>query len=315
MFFRPDRLAIMREMILAQSDAQRVHALERLRPYQIEDFYDLFKAADGAPVTVRLLDPPLHEFLPARSADLSQLAADIGVTPKDVQRMANSLREQNPMLGHRGCRLAISWPEIYEMQTTAVFEAMQMALSEGIEVHTELLVPLVSDPVEFRTVRDRILESYAPWRTEPRMPERPRIGSMIEIARACLFADKIAALSDFISYGTNDLTQSIYGLSRDDASSFIPAYIDSGIMAHNPFNVLDNDGVGWFMQMATKKARAANPSIRIGACGEQSANPETVAWLQNGIVDYISCSPYRVPITRFAAGRAAALSTDSLLSS
>lgn len=305
MFLQSDRLHLMQRMILAQDSGQRREALNTLQPLQTQDFYELFAAVKGAPVTVRLLDPPLHEFLPQRHEELVRLAESLEMEVRALKQHAARLREQNPMLGHRGCRLAISWPEIYDMQTSAVFEAMHKAHQEGIEVHAELLVPLVSDPEEFRYVRDRILENYRPWVGVDGMPERPDIGSMIEVPRACLMADKIARLSDFISYGTNDLTQSIYGLSRDDASSFLPAYLDASIMKANPFAVLDQEGVGWFIRMASHKARGANPEIRIGICGEQSADPQTITWLQNGMVDYISCSPYRVPIARFAAGRAA----------
>lgn len=305
MFLQSDRLHLMQRMILAQDSGQRRDALATLQPLQTEDFYDLFTSVNGAPVTVRLLDPPLHEFLPQRHEELVRLAESLDLELRVLKQHAARLREQNPMLGHRGCRLAISWPEIYDMQTSAVFEAMHRAQKEGFEVHAELLVPLVSDPEEFRYVRDRILENYRPWADKDGMPPRPEIGSMIEVPRACLMADEIARLADFISYGTNDLTQSIYGLSRDDASSFLPAYLDAKIMKANPFAVLDQEGVGWFIRMASKKARGANPEIRIGICGEQSADPRTIAWLQNGMVDYISCSPYRVPIARFAAGRAA----------
>lgn len=310
MFLQSDRLHLMQQMILAQDSAQRRAALDRLQPLQTQDFYDLFKAVDGAPVTVRLLDPPLHEFLPHRRDDMVRLAASLSVDLRVLQEHASRLREQNPMLGHRGCRLAVSWPEIYDMQATSVFEAMHRALQDGLRVQAELLIPLVSDPEEFRYVRDRIIDNYQRWKDEPGMPDRPRIGSMIEVPRACLLADEIARLSDFISYGTNDLTQSIYGLSRDDASSFLPAYLEAKIMDANPFAVLDQEGVGWFIRMASKKARGANPEIRIGICGEQSADPSTIRWLQNGTVDYISCSPYRVPIARFAAGRAAIVHTD-----
>lgn len=307
MFFEPQRINRMREVILSQTAQQRSDALAALKPFQVADFYGIFKAVEGSPVTIRLLDPPLHEFLPRRSEDLEAIGSQMGLTPRDVKRIAGNLREQNPMLGHRGCRLAISWPEIYDMQSEALFEAMSRAIADGYEVRAEILIPLVSDPVEFQVVRDRILSVYAPWASQAGMPARPYIGSMIEVARACLLAGEIAELSDFISFGTNDLTQSVYGLSRDDASSFLPAYLDAGIMKDNPFAVLDQRGVGWFIEMASKKARAANPQIRIGVCGEQSSDPRSVAWLQNGIVDYVSCSPYRVPIARFSAGRAAAL--------
>lgn len=306
MFFDPERIERMREVILAQTAAQRADALAALKPLQVQDFFSLIEAVEGDPVTIRLLDPPLHEFLPQRLEDLEALGARLGMNANEVERYVSSLREQNPMLGHRGCRLAISWPEIYDMQAEAVFEAMAEASARGIPHRVELLVPLVSDPEEFRRVRDRIHEVYAPWAQIHGMPEKPRIGSMIEVARACLLADEIAVLADFISFGTNDLTQSVYGLSRDDASSFLPAYLAAGIMADNPFSVLDLRGVGRFIEMAVKKARAANPQIGIGVCGEQGSDPRSVAWLQNGVVDYVSCSPYRVPIARFAAGRAIA---------
>lgn len=306
MFFDPKRIHRMQEVILAQNQSQRAKALAALQPLQTDDFYGILRAAEGTPVTIRLLDPPLHEFLPHREEDLHAIGNELGLSKQEVARIAENLREQNPMLGHRGCRLAISWPEIYDMQAVALFEAMKRAATNGIEYQVDILIPLVSDPLEFKIVRDRILALYAPWAEDPEMPERPQIGSMIEVARACLLADEIAKLADFISFGTNDLTQSVYGLSRDDASTFLPAYLDAGIMQNDPFSVLDIRGVGWFIEMAVKKARGANPKIRIGVCGEQGSDARSVAWLQNGVVDYISCSPYRVPIARMAAGRAAA---------
>lgn len=309
MFFDPRRINRMREVILSQTLDQRRVALQSLHPHQVEDFLAMFRAMDGLPVTIRLLDPPLHEFLPQRSEDLEAIGAQMGLSAKDVKRIAANLREQNPMLGHRGCRLAVSWPEIYDMQTSAIFEAMALALQEGLTPQAEILVPLVSDPAEFRYVRDRIDAQFERWRGTPGMPERPCVGSMIEVARACLLADEIAKDADFLSFGTNDLTQSVYGLSRDDAAVFLPAYMDAGLMDENPFAVLDQRGVGWFIEMAVKKARGANAQIRIGVCGEQSSDPRSIAWLQNGVVDYISCSPYRVPIARLAAGRAAAQSS------
>ena len=306
MFFKHNRINVMREVILAQSAEQRRRALEVLRPFQVEDFVELFEVMDGLPVTVRLLDPPLHEFLPQRTEDLEELGARMGISARDVRRIATNLRELNPMLGHRGCRLAISYPEIYDMQATAVFEAMALARARGIDVQAELLIPLVSDPEELRWLRERILALYEPWREQPGMPERPQIGSMIEVARACLMAGELARQSDFLSFGTNDLTQSVYGLSRDDAAAFLPAYLDAGIFEDNPFAVLDVAGVGALIELAVQRARAANPAIRIGLCGEQGGDPRSVAWLQNGVVDYISCSPYRVPVARLAAGQSGA---------
>lgn len=306
MFFDPRRINRMREVILSQTLEQRQTALQALHPHQVQDFLEMFRVMNGLPVTIRLLDPPLHEFLPQRSEDLEAIGAQLGLSAKDVKRIASNLREQNPMLGHRGCRLAVSWPEIYDMQTSAIFEAMALVSRENIPVNAEILVPLVSDPAEFRFVRERIDAQFERWRGTPGMPDRPRVGSMIEVARACLLADEIAKDADFLSFGTNDLTQSVYGLSRDDAAVFLPAYLDAGLMDDNPFVVLDQRGVGWFIEMAVKKARGANAQIRIGVCGEQSSDPRSIAWLQKGVVDYISCSPYRVPIARLAAGRAAA---------
>lgn len=304
MFFGSQRLNVMREAILAQSTEQRQSAMERLLPFQRDDFLEILKVLGGRPVTIRLLDPPLHEFLPQRREDLLAIGERLGISSKAVQRIAAGLREQNPMLGHRGCRLAVSWPLIYRMQARAIFDAMVLASRAGIAHSVEILVPLVSDAAEMRYIRALVEEEYAPYRGVEGMPERPSIGSMIEVARACLLADEIAKYADFISFGTNDLTQSVYGLSRDDASTFLPTYMDAGLMRFNPFVQLDLKGVGWLIELASSKARAANPSIRVGLCGEQGSDPESIAWLERGVVDYISCSPYRVPIARLAAGRA-----------
>lgn len=307
MFFRPGRINAMREVILAQNPQQRKDALARIEPHQTQDFEELLIAMDGLPVTIRLLDPPLHEFLPRRSEDLEAIGDQMGIAARDVKRIANNLRESNPMLGHRGCRLAISWPEIYDMQTRAIVRAMERAQRKGATVRAELLIPLVSDPAEFRYVRQRLDTLYQELEPAPGMPERLRIGSMIEVARACLLAGEIAREADFLSIGSNDLTQSVYGLSRDDASTFLPAYLDAGLMKDNPFHSLDLHGVGALIELACERARATRADISIGLCGEQGSNVDSVGWLQNGVVDYISCSPYRVPIARLAAGQATVL--------
>lgn len=305
MFFGSKRLNVMREAILAQSSEQRMAAMKLLLPYQRDDFFEILKVVNGRPVTIRLLDPPLHEFLPQRKDDLVAIGEKMGISAKAVQRIAAGLREQNPMLGHRGCRLAVSWPMIYQMQSRAIFDAMVLANESGIPHNVEILVPLVSDAAEMRYVRNLVEKEYERYRELPGMPAKPSIGSMIEVARACLLADEIAKFADFISFGTNDLTQSVYGLSRDDASTFLPTYMDAGLMRSNPFAELDIKGVGWLIELASQRARSTNPSIRIGLCGEQGSDPDSIAWLQRGVVDYISCSPYRVPIARLAAGRAA----------
>lgn len=306
MFFGSQRLRLMRQAILAQSNDARRQAMEELMPFQRNDLIEMLAAVQGRPLTIRLLDPPLHEFLPQRREDLVELGETMGMSAKAVHRIASALREQNPMLGHRGCRLAVSWPMIYELQARAIFEAMAEASRQGIPHDVEILVPLVSDAAEMRYVRTLVETAYEPFKDMPGMPHKPIIGSMIEVARACLLADEIAKVSDFISFGTNDLTQSVYGLSRDDASTFLPAYLDTGLMTSNPFIELDQRGVGWLIELACHRARAANPAIRIGLCGEQGADSRSIAWLERGVVDYISCNPYRVPIARLAAGRAAA---------
>jgi pyruvate,orthophosphate dikinase len=256
-------------------------------------------------VTVRLFDPPLHEFLPERDEDLEALGEDMGLSAENVRQIARNIRELNPMLGHRGCRLAISYPEIYDMQVRAVGEAVELAVSEGIDVQPELLVPLVSIPEELRRIRKRIDRILTEFDNVKGFPERIPVGSMIEVARACLLADEIAKHADFISFGTNDLTQSVFGISRDDASVFLPRYVNEGIIDANPFLSLDTIGVGELIETAVERARTTNPDIRVGLCGEQGGDPKSVAWLQQGVVDYISCSPYRVPIARLAAGQAA----------
>lgn len=304
MFFEGERINAMREMILAGNEAARRKALAQLQPFQTEDFLGLLQAMDGLPVTVRLLDPPLHEFLPTRLEDLEDLASRLSISLEEVRRVVDSLHESNPMLGHRGCRLGLSYPEIYEMQARAIFDATLAAQDAGGNPQARIMVPLVSIPEELAQIRvllDAVRASYGD--RAPRL-DGVAIGTMIELPRACLLADQIAEHADFLSFGTNDLTQTTYGLSRDDVSSFLPAYLARHTMPQDPFVVLDADGVGQLILLACERARAVKPTISIGICGEHGGEPRSVAWIHGTPVDYVSCSPYRVPVARLAAAQA-----------
>lgn len=305
MFFQADRITTMREMIVARGPDARQKALNALRPHQVSDFVDIFTAMDGLPVTVRLLDPPLHEFLPDSDEQLEKLGEKLDCSAREIRRITDSIRESNPMLGHRGCRLGVTAPQIYQMQVVAIFEAAARRHAAGGDVQVEILVPLVSDPAEMKAIRELIEAAWTPFGESGALPALPPIGAMIELPRACLLAGAIAKYADFISFGTNDLTQTVFGISRDDAWSFLAAYVADGVLASNPFRVLDRSGVGAMMEMACKRARHVRPGIKIGICGEHAGEPTSIAWLQRGIVDYVSCSPYRVPIARLAAARAA----------
>ena len=307
MFFQDGRINSMREMILAETLEARLVALEKLRPLQQADFEDILRSMDGLSCTVRLLDPPLHEFLPERKIDIRDLAKRMHISTDDVVAMSEHLHEANPMLGHRGCRLAITYPEIYEMQVRALFDATATLIDEGLDPHPEVMIPLVSmaSELEFlRPIVEKIRSQYV--EKYPHIGKTP-IGTMIELPRACATSDKIAEYADFLSFGTNDLTQTVFGFSRDDAGSFIPAYVEQGIFKNDPFAVLDIDGVGEMIKMACWRARNVKPKIKIGICGEHGGEPHSVRWLQRGFVEYVSCSPYRVPIARLAAAQAAIL--------
>jgi len=306
MFFEDDRIHTMREMIVAREADRRVSALQSIQALQTLDFIAIFEAMDGLPVTIRLLDPPLHEFLPDRESDILELAQRLRVPVDNVRRVVDSMRESNPMLGHRGCRLGITFPDIYDMQVRAIFDATLTCGERGVSALPEVMVPLVSDAAELGQIRGRIeamiaSEPYASHAS--RLREIP-IGTMIELPRACTTADRIAEYADFMSFGTNDLTQTVFGFSRDDASTFLPAYIERGILPVDPFVVLDTVGVGPLIEMACTLARRTRPDIKIGICGEHGGDPASVAWMQRGWVDYVSCSPYRVPVARLAAARA-----------
>ena len=301
MFFQPERILAVREMILANDEAGRRTALAKILPMQRADFAELFRVMDGMPVTIRLLDPPLHEFLPHTEAEIAELAADVGRTPAQLTAKVAELTESNPMLGHRGCRLAITFPEIYEIQAQAIGEAAKLVAGEGVTVHIEIMIPLVMMAEELR--RLRVLVSAAFDQASGGMPHT--VGTMIELPRACVVADRIAEHADFFSFGTNDLTQTTFGLSRDDAGRFLPAYVELGVLQVDPFVALDQDGVGALIELGVRGGRSTKPGLQVGICGEHGGEPSSVEFCHRAGFDYVSCSPFRVPIARVAAARAA----------
>ena len=305
MFFEGDRITPMREMIVARDETGRRRALAKLLPMQRQDFLGIFEAMDGLPVTIRLLDPPLHEFLPHGGEDAKRLAFTLGMPRDELAHIVESLRETNPMLGHRGCRLGITYPEITEMQGRAIFEAAVRAKRRGIDVKPEIMVPLVSTVKEFANQR-AIIEDAA-QQVLGTMGEELHytVGTMIELPRAALTANEIAAEADFFSFGTNDLTQTTLGLSRDDAGRFLPLYVDRGIYPDDPFQVLDVFGVGRLITYAVSEGRRAQPGLKVGICGEHGGEPRSVAFCHTAGLNYVSCSPYRVPIARLSAAQAA----------
>jgi pyruvate, orthophosphate dikinase len=301
MFFDEDRIMYVRQMILAQDKETREAALDRLLPMQKGDFEGVFKAMNGLPVTVRLLDPPLHEFLPNTDAKIKAVAQDIGTEFEALKKIVESLHEFNPMLGHRGCRLGITMPEIYAMQARAIFEAAKAVKADGITPVVEIEAPLVGHVNELRAVRE-IIEGVAEEMGE--LDFSWKIGTMIELPRACVTADEIADVADFFSFGTNDLTQMTFGMSRDDAGSFLPKYTEKGILADDPTETLDRDGVGQLMLIATKLGRGKKKDLEVGICGEHGGEPKSVMFCHELGLDYVSCSPYRVPVARLAAAQA-----------
>ncbi len=305
MFFEGDRITAMREMIVARDEGGRRRALGKLLPMQRSDFEAIFEAMSGYPVNIRLLDPPLHEFLPHGGEETKLLARQLRLTRQDLLRIVDSLRETNPMLGHRGCRLGITYPEITEMQGRAIFEAAVRAKRRGIDVHVEIMIPLVATVKEFENQRAILEEIHRSVVRAMGEDLNYQIGTMIELPRAALTAREIAAKAEFFSFGTNDLTQTTLGLSRDDAGRFLPSYIERGILADDPFQVLDTVGVGRLIQMAVTEGRAAREKLKTGICGEHGGEPRSVAFCHSAGLDYVSCSPFRVPIARLAAGQAA----------
>jgi pyruvate,orthophosphate dikinase len=305
MFFDGDRIKAMREMILADDEAGRRIALAKLLPMQREDFEGIFVAMDGFPVTIRLLDPPLHEFVPHETENQQEMANEMGITLKQVQNKVHSLSESNPMLGHRGCRLGNTYPEITEMQTRAIIEAALNMIAKGVKAMPEIMIPLIGTKAEFQN-QERIVRRVA----EEVMTERGAkveflVGTMIEIPRAALTADQVAEAAEFFSFGTNDLTQMTFGYSRDDVNTFLPHYLKLNLLKHDPFQVLDREGVGQLVEMGTKKGRASRPNLKVGICGEHGGEPSSVKFCHKVGMNYVSCSPFRVPIARLAAAQAA----------
>jgi pyruvate, phosphate dikinase len=306
MFFEGDRITSMREMILADTEEGRRAALAKLLPMQRSDFVELFEIMKGLPVTIRLLDPPLHEFLPKTAEEIAEVAAIIGVSVDKLTERVEELHEFNPMLGHRGCRLAISYPEIAEMQARAIFEAaVEAARKTGSAVEPEVMVPLVGLRAELDFVKARIDQVAREVIGEAGVEIRYLVGTMIELPRAAIRAHEIAEAAEFFSFGTNDLTQTTFGISRDDAASFLTAYQSKGLLETDPFVTLDVDGVGELVRIAAEKGRATRPGIKLGICGEHGGDPASIAFCEEVGLDYVSCSPFRVPIARLAAAQAA----------
>ncbi len=305
MFFAPDRISAMREMILADDKESRVAALKKLGPMQREDFEGIFKAMGERPVTIRLLDPPLHEFLPQTDEDVEALAKESGISPDQLRLKAASLHELNPMLGHRGCRLSLAYPEIVDMQARAILEAAVTVAKSGLAVNPEIMVPLVMEPLELKTLRNQIEGLAKEVFEEMRACVSYTVGTMIELPRACLLADEIAEHAQFFSFGTNDLTQTTMGVSRDDAGRFLSEYVDRKIVSHDPFASLDQSGVGKLVKMATKLGRNTTRDLKVGVCGEHGGDPASIEFFANTGLDYVSCSPYRLPVARLAAAQAA----------
>jgi len=306
MFFDPERIGAVRQMILASDTSGREAALAKLLPFQRRDFSELFRIMVGLPVTIRLLDPPLHEFLPHGEAEIAEVAAALGADVATMLRRVSELAEANPMLGHRGCRLGITYPEIYRMQARAIFEgAVDVVRGGGAAPVPEIMIPLVSTRRELEITRAQIEEVAAQVFAEAGMTIEYSVGTMIELPRACVIADKIAEVADFFSFGTNDLTQTVFGLSRDDAGKFLPDYVEQGIVAKDPFVSLDVEGVGALIRMAAERGRATKPGLKLGICGEHGGDPASIAFCEQAGLDYVSCSPYRVPVARLAAAQAA----------
>ena len=308
MFFEPDRIPKIRQMILSRTVQEREKALNALIPYQKGDFKALYEVMEGRPVTIRFLDPPLHEFVPTEQDDIDDLAVKMMMTAEQVQEVCDSLHEFNPMMGHRGCRLAVTYPEIARMQTRAVMEAaIEVKNEKGFDVVPEIMIPLVGEKKELKYVKDVVVETAEQVKKEKNSDIQYRIGTMIEIPRAALLADEIAEEAEFFSFGTNDLTQMTFGFSRDDSGKFLGDYYKKKIYESDPFARLDQNGVGQLVQMAAEKGRKTRPDIKLGICGEHGGDPSSVEFCHKVGLTYVSCSPFRVPIARLAAAQAAIL--------
>ncbi|MGE5482056.1 MAG: putative PEP-binding protein, partial [Bacteroidota bacterium] len=304
MFFAPDRIKAVREMILADDVAGREKALAKLLPFQKSDFIGLFREMQGRPVTIRLLDPPLHEFLPQEEEQLEELSREMGVSVDKLRDRVESLKEFNPMLGHRGCRLGVTYPEIYNMQVRAIFEAACELAREGMTIVPEVMIPLVGTKKELGMLRKEAERVADEVMAAAGVKLEYHIGTMIEVPRAAVTADEIAEVADFFSFGTNDLTQMTFGFSRDDAGKFLGAYLAKEILPADPFQTIDQDGVGQLVRMGVEKGRATNPTLKTGICGEHGGDPKSIEFCHRVGLNYVSCSPYRVPIARLAAAQA-----------
>ena len=305
MFFGPDRITAMRRMILADDEAGRKKALKKLLPLQRRDFTGIFKVMDGLPVTIRTLDPPLHEFLPNDEASQKEMAKEMGVSVKAIKDKVQSLHELNPMLGHRGCRLGITYPEITATQVQAIMEAACRVAKQGVKVHPEIMIPLIGTKAELENQRKVAVDTAKEVMKKTGVRVKYFVGTMIEIPRAAITADKIAEVADFFSFGTNDLTQMTFGYSRDDAGKFLPDYLSKNILPAEPFQTLDQEGVGQLVDMGIKRGRSSRPDLKVGICGEHGGDPKSIEFCHKVKMNYVSCSPYRVPIARLAAAQAA----------
>jgi len=305
MFFAEDRIRAVREMILADDLAGRKKALVKLLPMQRRDFIGIFKAMNGLPVTIRLLDPPLHEFLPTTAKQFRRLAREMRVSVKSLEARAEQLHELNPMLGHRGCRLGVTYPEVYEMQVRAILEAAAASLAKKIDVRPEIMIPLVGTVKEYTELAERVRAVAREVESKSKVKVAHLVGTMIEIPRACLVAESIAKEAEFFSFGTNDLTQMTYGFSRDDIGKFLPEYLERRILPFDPFQSIDQEGIGRLVALAVQDGRAGRKDLKIGVCGEHGGDPASVEFFHRVGLDYVSCSPYRVPVARLAAAHAA----------
>lgn len=305
MFFEEDRIPAVREMIVAKTEEQRRKALEKILPMQKQDFKEIYEVMEGRPVTIRLLDPPLHEFLPHEDSEIRALAVDMGLEYEELKATVESLKEFNPMLGHRGCRLAVTYPEIAEMQTRAIMEAaVEVREEKGYDILPEIMIPLIGEVKELKYVKDVVVKTAEAVLEEKGVKIDYKVGTMIEVPRAALTADEIATEAEFFSFGTNDLTQMTFGFSRDDAAKFLDDYYDKQIFESDPFARVDQAGVGKLMKMAVELGKSTRPDIKLGICGEHGGDPSTVEFCHSIGLDYVSCSPYRVPIARLAAAQA-----------
>jgi pyruvate,orthophosphate dikinase len=305
MFFDEDRIAAVREMILADNEAGRRAALAKIEPFQRADFLELFEIMEGLPVTIRLLDPPLHEFLPHTEEDMAALAKSSGLNQAKLMRRAKELHETNPMLGWRGCRLGVAFPEIYEMQVRAIFEAACEHARSAPPPLVEVMHPLVCKKEEMKFLRELTDRVAREVMTETGVEVDYRVGAMIELPRAAIRADELAEYAEFFSFGTNDLTQTTFGISRDDSGRFLPHYVEKGIFEKDPFVTLDQEGVGDLIRIAVERGRSTRPDVKLGICGEHGGDPASIAFCERSGLEYVSCSPYRVPIARLAAAQAA----------